>query len=190
MSERRVSAQTLAVVIYPDPVLRKRAQPVTRIDDALIAIAHRMLELMVEHKGVGLAGPQVALSERIFVMSPSGEREDGRVVINPEILARGGRVTDTEGCLSLPEIHGKIERARSIRWRYYDLEGKLIEEELRDFPARVAQHELDHLDGILITDRMRPAERAIVARQLRELEARALERTPAASAPERPATHG
>jgi peptide deformylase len=167
-----VDASSLEVVNYPDPVLRKTARPVTEIDDALVAISERMLELMVEHKGVGLAGPQVALSTRLFVMNPTGEPEDNRVVINPQVLARRGRESMTEGCLSLPDIQGKIERPTWIRWRYFDLDGGEVTEELSGFPARVAQHEIDHLDGILITDRMRPAERSVAERQLRDLEER------------------
>ncbi|RME74192.1 MAG: peptide deformylase [Planctomycetota bacterium] len=177
---------SLEVLIYPAPVLRKVARAVQRIDAQLAAIAERMIELMVEHEGVGLAGPQVGLPLRLFVMSPSGEADDARVVINPEIIARGrSRDTLVEGCLSLPEIRGKIERPVTITWRYQDLEGTVHEERLTGFPARVAQHEFDHLEGILITDRMRPAERRRAERQLLELAARSragLEReTPASS---------
>ncbi|GIW71762.1 MAG: peptide deformylase [Planctomycetota bacterium] len=171
-----IDPDALRVLIYPAPVLRRTAEPVTEIDERLVAICRRMLAMLPEHRGVGLAAPQVGLSRRFFVMNPSGEPGGERVVINPRILARAGRAIMVEGCLSLPEIEGKIERASWIRMSYYDLEGREQLVELRDFEARVAQHEIDHLDGILIVDRMRPAERAVAARQLRELQERAARR--------------
>ncbi len=158
------------VVIYPHPVLRRAAQPIEEIDDYVRLTASRMLELMLREKGVGLAAPQVAWGARLIVTSPSGKPEDARVYLNPVIEERS-REKDVlvEGCLSLPAITGKIERSTRIRLRAFDLTGEDLELSLEGFPARVVQHEVDHLDGILIVDRMSPAERAAADKKLKEL---------------------
>lgn len=166
-----MDANDLAIVHYPSKALRKRCAPITEIDDDLVAVTERMLALMYEGRGVGLAGPQVGLSKRLFVMSPSGDRaqEDARVVLNPVIERRRGKQTDIEGCLSLPGLNARVERAEAITLRYFDLDGDEVEVELEGWEARIAQHENDHLDGVLIIDRMSAGERSLAEPRLREM---------------------
>jgi peptide deformylase len=175
----------MEIVKYPEPVLRRVAAPVTAVTDEVRALARDMIALMYKDKGVGLAAPQVAKSLRLFVMNPSGEPQDERVFVNPKITAKSKeKAKSNEGCLSLPEINGKIERHVKIRLEALDADGRPVEAELEDFPARVAQHEIDHLDGVLIIDRMSLAERTIADKKLKELIREAQEREaarPAAS---------
>src|SRR5262249_44198156 len=137
------------------------------------AVVSRMKELMVEHKGVGLAGPQVGLPLRIFVWSPEGELAEAKAFINPEISQERGSVEGEEGCLSLPEIRAKITRFKHIKISAQDEFGKPFEMDLDEFPARVAQHENDHLDGVLILDRMSPVARLKNRFKIAGLEAKA-----------------
>jgi peptide deformylase len=157
----------LKVARMGHPVLRSRAQaiPAGDIKSASVQrLIDDMLDTMVEYHGVGLAAPQIHEGLRLFVGildagNPSGEEESAvepMAIINPEITPLGDEVVeDWEGCLSIPDIRGRVPRARDIRMRAYDRDGRRIEVELRGFPARVAQHETDHLDGILFFDRMR-----------------------------------
>lgn len=162
----------LRIVLYPDPVLRLRAKPVQRITDEVRAVAQRMIELMHEAPGIGLAAPQVGLSWRLFVACPSTDPKDDRVFINP-VLVEPGRTLDDyeEGCLSLPQITGEIRRPKTITIKAMDLDGKPVRMTSDDLPARVWQHEYDHLEGTLILDRMAPIDRMACERQLKELEA-------------------
>jgi peptide deformylase len=161
----------LKVARMGHPVLRARAEP---IDPAAIKTApvqqliDDMLETMREYQGVGLAAPQVHESVRLFVagFAPDDEDEDDApnrvplmVLINPEITVVGDDVQeDWEGCLSIPDIRGKVPRAAEISVRAYDRRARRIEITARGFTARVIQHETDHLDGILFFDRMRSFE--------------------------------
>lgn len=169
----RPDPATLQIVNYPAPVLKKVAEEVEEFDDWLRAVVSRMKELMVEHKGVGLAGPQVGLPLRIFVWSPEGELAEARAFINPEISNERGSVDGEEGCLSLPEIRAKITRYEHIKISAQDEFGKPFEMDLDEFPARVAQHENDHLDGVLILDKMSPVARLKNRFKIAGLEAKA-----------------
>lgn len=118
-----------------------------------------MFELMYSARGIGLAANQVALPYRLFVMNPTGDREEKSeelIFINPQITKRNGAEEDEEGCLSLPEIYGPVTRSTRIVVDAFDLSGRQFEVELEDLPARVVQHEHDHLEGILFTDRVAP----------------------------------
>lgn len=152
------------------PVLRARARALDRADIKTTAVQQlidSLVETMTEYHGVGLAAPQVHESVRIFV---AGLQEDARddeddvtivpvPLINPEIVSIGRDiVTDWEGCLSIPDIRGQVPRHRQIRVRALDREGGRVELNLSGFPARVAQHENDHLDGVLFFDRMKSFE--------------------------------
>lgn len=164
------TARGLDIVWYPHPALRRKNKPVLEIDDELVAISKAMIELMHRDKGVGLACPQVGLAKRMFIMNPTAEPGGETVVINPVISKRrGGKDVMVEGCLSLPGVNGKVKRHVALTMSYYDLEGQEITEELEGFPARVALHEYDHLEGVLIIDRMSPAERSVADRRLKEL---------------------
>jgi len=164
----------LKVAHMGHPVLRAKARSLAPADfkhAALQSLIDDMLDTMAEYHGVGLAAPQIHESLRLFVgllESPKPEAaKDGAdvpepeplAIINPEITPIGDEVIeDWEGCLSIPDIRGRVPRAREIRLRAFDREGVRLDLTLRDFPARVAQHETDHLDGILFFDRMRSFE--------------------------------
>jgi peptide deformylase len=148
------------------PVLRTKARAIERGQIRTAAVQQLiddMIETMVEYHGVGLAAPQVHEAVRIFVASlDAGDDEAPNapsVLINPEITTVGSDlVEDWEGCLSIPEIRGRVPRAREIVVRAYDRRGERLELRTHDYPARVIQHETDHLDGILFFDRMRSFE--------------------------------
>jgi peptide deformylase len=149
----------LEVVHHPHPALRWKSREVTRIDAELRHMIAEMFELMYEHRGIGLAANQVALPYRLFVINPTGdaaEKSEERVFINPQITRRKGSHEDEEGCLSLPEIFGPVSRATRIVVDAFDLDGTQFELDLEDLPARIIQHEYDHLDGVLFVDRVAP----------------------------------
>ncbi len=169
-----VDPQTLALQIYPAPILLKCAQDVDPSDPNVRAVALRMMELMFEHHGVGLAAPQIGLSWRLFVTrNPSGQEDEENAVvwINPklEVICDDLEI-DEEGCLSLPDIRADIRRPAGIRISGFDLDGEPQELSSNDFIARVWQHENDHLDGILILDKMNTMGRLVNRRLIRNLE--------------------
>jgi peptide deformylase len=168
MAERRT------LVLYGDPVLKRRAEEVTVFDDALEELVRDMYRIMYEEQGIGLAGPQVGESRRVFVVDVPGDEDDERVsfaVINPEITERIGTETEEEGCLSLPGIREKIKRPARIVMTFQDETGERYEVEADGLLARALQHENDHLDGILITDRIPSMRRALLKRQLADIAA-------------------
>lgn len=148
------------LTLYPEPVLRKRAEPVASFDAELEDTVAAMLECMYRSKGVGLAAPQVGLKKRILVVNPTGEPADELVLINVEILDRSGPATlFEEGCLSFPGIYAEVERPERCRVRACDLSGQPLEREFDGFVSRIVQHEYDHLEGVLLVDRMSPADK-------------------------------
>jgi peptide deformylase len=159
----------LKVARMGHPVLRSKARTLDRGEIASASIQKLiddMIETMIEYHGVGLAAPQVHEGLRVFVASLDmpGDDEDAEraaplAIINPDIVPIGSEVVeDWEGCLSIPDIRGRVPRAKEIRVRAFDRRGERIELRAHDFPARVIQHETDHLDGILFFDRMRSFE--------------------------------
>lgn len=166
-----VNPDSLAIIHYPAPVLRETARPVGRVDDEIRSVALRMIELMHQAPGVGLAAPQVGLPWRMFVANPTGEEGDDRVYINPELTAlAGGNAAREEGCLSLPGVTVEVTRPAAATIRATNLDGEVFEESADDLLARIWQHENDHLDGVLIIDKMSPIDRMANKRVLRELE--------------------
>lgn len=167
-----------ALVRYPAPVLRRKAEPVTVFDDALRAFCARMFEVMEAEKGVGLAAPQVAVPRRIFVTDHArrkdGEKSDPRVWVNPVIESPEGTTTYEEGCLSFPGIYAKVQRHDRFAIRWQDEYGRERRERLDvgagQFLGIVVQHELDHLDGIVFVDHLTPVQLGLCRRRLRELE--------------------
>ncbi len=151
------------ITLYPAPILRKPAQPVEAFDEALKATVDAMYKLMFESKGVGLAAPQVGLNQRILVLNEKGapeEPEHNLTLINAKIVARGGKKTmHEEGCLSFPGIYGEIERPSLCTVEAFDVEGNPINKEFEGFQSRVIQHEYDHLEGILLVDRLSQADK-------------------------------
>lgn len=163
----------LEVIHYPHPVLRHLSKPLQRVDKQLRAWVDEMLDLMYEHEGVGLAANQVGLPYRIFVMNPTGDSqkpEEERVVINPVLTRARGTQVREEGCLSLPGVHAEVTRSKHIHLEGYDLDGNHISLDLEDFPARVVQHETDHLDGRLFIDRLAPSVQATLRDVVEEFE--------------------
>jgi peptide deformylase len=147
----------LTVIHYPHPTLRHKSQPIKRVDQQLRDWVAEMFDLMYEHEGVGLAANQVDLPYRLFVANPTGnsqEKDAEQVFINPVISKAKGQLLGNEGCLSLPGVHADVMRAKSLHIEAYDLSGNLMKADLSGFPARVVQHETDHLDGILFIDRL------------------------------------
>jgi len=144
----------LKVITYPHPVLLKVSAPVTDFGPAQQKLFDDMVETMYVEDGVGLAAPQVGISQRILVASPRAKRGEEEIFVNPEIYELHGRQLGPEGCLSFPGITAEIYRATRIRIRYQDRSGKPVDRQLRDFFARVLQHEIDHLEGVTLLDRV------------------------------------
>jgi peptide deformylase len=152
----------LKVARMGHPVLREKAQALDRTalrSPAIQKLIDDLIDTMIEYHGVGLAAPQVHESVRVFVaqLGPDDPEVEAEpiVIVNPQIVPAGPETVDGwEGCLSIPDIRGRVPRARHIALRALDRNGDRLDLSLNDFPARVAQHEADHLDGILFFDRM------------------------------------
>ncbi|MCS7241713.1 MAG: peptide deformylase [Candidatus Caldatribacterium sp.] len=154
---------------YGSPILREKAKPVTDITEEIVVLAQDMLETMHAFSGIGLAGNQVGVPLRIItVLHP--ETQEGVVVVNPEIVVMSAeKEVGEEGCLSIPEVYGKVERASQIVVRGWNLRGEEVEIKAQGLLARVFQHEIDHLNGILFVDRLHPAKRLLLSSKLRKI---------------------
>ena len=166
-------ALEFSLTLYPAPVLRRVAEPVAAFDEELRRTVEAMFARMFESRGVGLAAPQVGLRRRILVLNDEGDRgkpELDLALINPRIIARAGEPTRyEEGCLSFPGIYAEIERPERCTIEAFDIEGKPFREEYSGFRSRIIQHEYDHLEGVLLVDRMSPADRLRNRAALEEL---------------------
>lgn len=164
----------LKIIHYPDPRLRKKAAPITAFTPEVTAdlaqTAAKMIELMHADKGVGLAAPQVGLSISLFVMNPTGQPEDQRIYLNPTLTNGDGAELDEEGCLSLPGIRTNVDRFLKMTITAQDLTGQPFSESAEGFVARIWQHEVDHLNGTLILDRMGPGTKLMFRKKIKELE--------------------
>jgi len=141
---------------YPDPVLRMQAREVESFDDDLASLVERMRHLLRDANGIGLAATQVGVLRRVFLFLPDLE-QDAVALVNPRIVESSDeRVSDDEGCLSLQGVVVPVERNELVTVEASDPEGNEVRFELEGLPARIAQHELDHLDGVLILDRTTP----------------------------------
>lgn len=137
-----------------DPILRKKSKVVSNYSDRLKVLIEDMYETMDIAYGVGLAAPQVGILKRIIVIDNRDEESGNRFyMINPEIIEKEGEEVSLEGCLSVPGKQGSVKRAKDVKVRYNDLYGEEKIMEAEDFLARILQHEIDHLDGILYTDK-------------------------------------
>ena len=152
----------LDIRVLGDPILRERTERLPHVTEDLRSLVVDMFETMYAAEGIGLAAPQVGRKERVFVMDVD---ENPLTMINPEIVERDGTERAEEGCLSIPEIFGDVDRATRIVVRATDLDGNTIETELTDLAARCVQHELDHLDGKLFIDYMSLIKRKFTARK-------------------------
>ena len=159
------------VRIYGDPVLRVKAAEVTAFDDSLRSLVADLFDTMRAYRGVGLAAPQVGVAQRVFVVDvPLDEEHRARfAVINPVLDQKTGKETAEEGCLSMPGIYEDVTRSAELRLRAYDEHGQAYERRVDGYQARAIQHETDHLDGVLFTDRLSPLKRQFLRRQLDEL---------------------
>lgn len=157
--------------IYPDPVLRVECPPVETFDEELRKLAADMVETMYAAPGVGLAAPQVGVEKRLAVVDVSVGEEKGKLVVmvNPEIVSEEGRDRDIEGCLSIPGVLEKVTRPLKLRLRALDLDGNGFELDAEGLEARAIYHEIDHLNGVLFTDRLRGLRREKAKRMLRRL---------------------
>ena len=163
----------LKLRLYPDPVLFRRAEDLVEVDDATCERVRAMFEIMYEKGGIGLAGPQVGWSRRIFVINLTGERdepEEELVFVNPRISSPHGRDTLEEGCLSIPEVRADVSRPERIEVSALTLDGEPFSLTAFGLLARCIQHEFDHLDGILFVTRLSLGDRLRVKRSLKELE--------------------
>ena len=157
----------LKVRLYGDPILRRKALEVKEVGPAERILIAAMIETMHGHKGIGLAAPQVGVSEQIFV----ADIGDGPVVVvNPKIIARGGQEVREEGCLSIPGIVLNVKRPKKIRVRYLNEDNQTIERDYSDLLARVILHETDHLKGKLIIDYASLIQQRKIKKQLKSLE--------------------
>ncbi len=139
---------------YPAQILKLKAMPVEAIDDDIRRLADRMIDIMVESNGIGLAAPQANVSLRMFVISLESQRENAMIFINPRIETTGPTETMEEGCLSVPGIYTNIKRPARVTVTAQDLDGKEFTIEAADLLSKCIQHEYDHLEGKTIVDRM------------------------------------
>jgi peptide deformylase len=142
------------IVIYPDPILREEAQPVVKITKEILDLAESMTKVMIGADGIGLAANQVGLLHRIFVINSSPHEEEASpiIMINPVILDQEGSIVEAEGCLSFPELYVTIDRADKVRVRARSIYNEDMIYETSGLMARAIQHEIDHLNGVLIID--------------------------------------
>jgi len=161
----------LKICHYGDPVLNKVAHEVTEVDDDTRLLLDDMIETMRYAEGIGLAGPQVGLSRRIVVVEL-----DGQVfkLINPVIVKESGKAKDNEGCLSVPDINGDVERSVFVTLEYLDENGEKQVIEAQDLLARCFQHEIDHLNGILFISKLGRASKFLLKKKLATLKAQTL----------------
>lgn len=170
----------LPIVAYGDPVLKKKADEIEQDYPDLKKLIKNMFKTMYKASGVGLAAPQIGKSIRVFIVdaSPFAEGEDGdpscegfvRVFINPIIFEETGDEWGMEeGCLSIPNIREEVFRQKNLKIEYYDENWDLYEEELTGFPARVVQHEYDHIEGILFTDKIKPQRKTLLQSRLNDI---------------------
>ncbi len=166
----RIDFDKCEITRYPAKVLAGRAEPVEKIDDDIRRLVDRMIDIMVERKGVGLAAPQAGVPLRVFIISVDGSREKVRVFINPTVTPDGELGAVEEGCLSVPGVHTKIRRYKKCTVTATDLDGKEFTEEAEGLYARALQHEFDHIEGTTIVNRMSQVAKIAHRRQIKKLE--------------------
>jgi peptide deformylase len=156
------------ILKYPDPRLREVAKPVEQVTDELRSLIDDMAETMYASKGCGLAATQIGVDKRIFVVDCAGEDEPSQLMafINPEIVETDGSQTWDEGCLSFPGVSEEIKRAERVKMRALDRSGKPFEIEADGLLAVALQHELDHLNGVLMIDKLNALKRRMMGRKL------------------------
>ncbi|MDA9005075.1 peptide deformylase [Amylibacter sp.] len=162
----------LPILLHPDPRLKKLCVPVQSVDAETRKLADSMIETMYDAPGVGLAAPQVASDTRIFVMDCTDSESDNQplVLINPEIISVSEELnTYSEGCLSLPDLFEDVERPKQVRMSFLDIDGKKHDELFDGLWATCAQHELDHLNGVLFIDHLSRMKRSMMTKKMVKL---------------------
>jgi peptide deformylase len=161
------------IVIWPDPILKKPAAPVARVDDDVRRLLDDMAETMYAADGVGLAAPQVGISKRVVVIDTSPRQEGQRLLhlVNPEILKTEGETVFTEGCLSVPGEAEDVQRAAKVWVRAVGRDGKPFEIEAEGLLAIALQHEIDHLEGTLFVDHLSSLKRELIRKRMKKLKA-------------------
>jgi len=159
------------IVKFGDPVLEKRAEPVTGFDDTLKKLVDDMFESMYAAKGVGLAAPQIGISKRLAVIDITFKEDPAAklVLVNPEIIHSEGRQRQSEGCLSIPEFREEVTRPFKVTVRAQDVEGKFYEKTGEELLARAFLHETDHLNGKLYISHISALKRDLIKRKIRKL---------------------
>ncbi len=161
----------LKIVTYGDPILRRPTRPVSEITDALQRLIDEMVVTMYRAPGIGLAANQIGSPLRLFVANPSEQHDPSQlfVFLNPEVVAiEGGQSRMNEGCLSIPDVREDVQRARVTVLRGLDRHGRPQEIEGRELLARIFQHEMDHLNGLVFVDRLSAAKRDLILGKLRK----------------------
>jgi len=156
----------LPILHYPDPRLKKRAEPVTEVDESIRRLAADMAETMYAAPGIGLAATQVDVHKRVIVIDVTEDRSGLTVLINPEILEKDGECVSEEGCLSVPGIYDKVTRAERVKVRALNLEGETVEFEAEGLLAVCIQHEIDHLDGKVFVEYLSPLKQSRIKAKL------------------------
>lgn len=164
---------TRDIVIYGDPILRAKAGAVEQIDDSIRELVQDMVETMKDAEGIGLAAPQVGVSQSLCIVNMDliDEGTPAKAFINPMIVSTEGSDEVEEGCLSIPDIRENVVRPKKIVVRYMDLAGDEHEEACDSMLARVLQHEIDHLNGVLFIDHLSPIKRSLLSKKLKALAA-------------------
>ena len=169
---RKSAPKLHQVVKYPDPVLAKQGERVTEFNPELAQLVDEMFDSMYAAEGIGLAAPQIGISKQITVIDVSFKErpEDKLVLINPVVLEKEGKQLEEEGCLSLPDIHEKVQRAAWVKVRAQNVKGEFFEIEGEELLARALLHEIDHLHGILFIDHLSRLKRDLVLRRIKKLQ--------------------
>jgi peptide deformylase len=165
-----VDIKKCKITHYPAEVLAKPSQPVEKIDDNIRRLVNKMIDIMIDKKGVGLAAPQAGVPLRLFIISLDGSRENVKVYINPTVTPIGELNAVEEGCLSVPGVYTKIKRYKKCKVIATGLDGNEFTEEADGLYARCLQHENDHIEGVTIINRMGTASKIMHRHQLKKLE--------------------
>jgi len=168
----RLPADLVKVLKFPHPILKYKCKPLQKINQELRDIVAEMFETMYAASGVGLAANQVGLPFQLFVMNPSGNKElkeEEYVFINPVLLKKNGNVSDGEGCLSFPDIHADVVRSETIEVESISITGEVQHFKWKDRPARIVQHEMDHLKGIGFVDHLSAAAKLEIRSELDDM---------------------
>jgi len=163
--------ENLRVIKYGNPILRMKAEKIEEVDESIQQLVAEMIDIMCIEEGIGLAAPQVARSLSLLVIDESLISEDGKATayLNPKILESEGESIMEEGCLSLPGIREDVKRPEKITLRYMDIEGQTFEKKIDGLLARVLQHEIDHLNGVLFIDRISSLKKQLLRKRLKEI---------------------